>query len=165
MAKKVLRSAKAVPKVTTEQLTDDFLLSKERQIGDRMFWLLGYTAETEAENDEEMEDSFAAIIDTLSSFLEAGTPLVGDRLAAHVRLVEDFYTKARKEHQRAPTSTNRLQGPSSQAPWQVDISKRCLQSSNRSEYDTTGQAPRHTRLRTRVIARYCLAAHNDNTDA
>ena len=101
MAEKVLKSAKAVPRATTEQLTSDFLLSKERQIGDRMFWLLGYKAETEAENDDEMVDSFAATIDTLSSFLEAGTPLVGDRLAAHVRLAEEFYTKARNEHQRA----------------------------------------------------------------
>ena len=101
MAKKVLKSAKAVPKVATEQLTNEFLLSKERQIGDRMFWLLGYKAESEAESDDEMVDSFAAVVDTLSSFLEAGAPLVGDREASHVRLAENFYAKARKEHQRA----------------------------------------------------------------
>ena len=49
-----------------------------------MFRLLGYTAETEAENDDEIVDSFAAKIDTLSSFLEAGTPLVGDKLDVHM---------------------------------------------------------------------------------
>ena len=50
----------------------------------------GIHGRDEAENDDEMVDPFAAIIDTLSSFLEAGTPLVGDKLAAHVRLAEDF---------------------------------------------------------------------------
>ena len=68
--------------------------SKERQLGDRMFWLLGYDAEAAGGN---TDDSFAAVIDCVSDFLDMGIPLGGMREEKHQSLAVSFYLKARKE--------------------------------------------------------------------
>ena len=101
MAEEVLKAAESTPKGLEQHLSTDYLRSKERQIGDRMFWLLGYKAEAEATIENELADSFVAVIDTTTQFIEDGIPLDGEKKKRHLRLATNFYNRARKEHQQA----------------------------------------------------------------
>ena len=66
-----------------------------------MFWLLGYQAEAEAEAaDADTGDSFAAVVDNVTEYLEMGAPLGGQRAETHQQMALSFYQKARKEHQQ-----------------------------------------------------------------
>ena len=101
IAKGVLKAAKLPTKGDGSHLLDDFLRGKERQFGERMFWLLGYQAEAEAEAAEaDTGDSFAAVVDNVTEYLEMGAPLGGQRAETHQQMALNFYQKARKEHQQ-----------------------------------------------------------------
>jgi hypothetical protein len=101
IAKDVLKAAWVPPKNQLEQLMCSFYRGKEREVGDRAYWLLGYAAEETAGASVDLTDSFAAVIDSLGGFIEEGAPLGGDRMRRHEGLALSFYNKARAEHAKA----------------------------------------------------------------
>ena len=98
IAREVLKAAKRPDRDAKQQLLDEATRSKERQLGDRMFWLLGYGADALG---GDTDDSFAAVIDCVSDFIELGAPLGGQRALIHEGLAVSFYQKARREHREA----------------------------------------------------------------
>jgi hypothetical protein len=113
---RVQNAAELPPKSLHEQLTSAVHREQEREMGDRVFWLLGYRSETLTRNDDELADSFAAVMDTLTDFLKEGAPLGGARKKRHEELALKFYTKARLEHQLTHKSWAESKDPAHEHP-------------------------------------------------
>ena len=98
IARAVLKAAKLPDTDIRQHLLNDSVRTKERQLGDRMYWLLGYGADALG---GDTDDSFAAVVDCVSDFLEMGAPLGGQRANIHEDMAVSFYQKARREHRQA----------------------------------------------------------------